>query len=67
MVGVLQGLAGAGIWFAIVWLPILLVLAVVALAAAWVIRRTGLTGRRLPPPPSAPAAPPPPPDPIGAA
>jgi Domain of unknown function (DUF4349) len=67
MVGVLQGLAGAGIWFAIVWLPILLVLAIVALAAAWVIRRTGLRGRRLPPPPSAPAAPPPPPDPIGAA
>ena len=66
MVGVLQGLAGAGIWFAIVWLPILLVLAVLAVAGAWILRRGGLRGRRLPPPPSTPAAPPPPPDPISA-
>jgi Domain of unknown function (DUF4349) len=66
MVGVLQGLAGAGIWFAIVWLPILLVLAVVAVVGAWVLRRTGLRGRRLPPPPTTPTSPPPPPDPLSA-
>jgi Domain of unknown function (DUF4349) len=59
MVGVLQGLAGAGIWFAIVWLPILLVLAVVAGLGVWIVRRTGVRGRPLPPPPSAPTAPPP--------
>jgi Domain of unknown function (DUF4349) len=66
MVGVLQGLAGAGIWFAIVWLPILLVLAAVAGIGAWVLRRTGLRGRGLPPPPTAPTGPTPP-DPLSAA
>jgi Domain of unknown function (DUF4349) len=58
MVGILQELAGAGIWFAIVWLPILLVLAILAVAAMWVARRTGLLRRPVPPAP--PAAPPPP-------
>jgi hypothetical protein len=53
MVSVLQGIAGAGIWFVIVWLPILLVLALVVVAGAWVVRRTGLRGRRMPPPVSA--------------
>ncbi len=66
MVGVLQGLAGAGIWFAIVWLPILLVLAIVAGVGVWVVRRSGIRGRPLPPPPTAPSAPPPPPDPLSA-
>jgi hypothetical protein len=42
---VLQGLATAGIWFGIVWLPILLVLGVIAAAFAWIVRRTGI-GRR---------------------
>lgn len=48
LVNVLQALTGAGIWFAIVWVPILLVLAVVILISAWVVRRTGLLGPRRP-------------------
>jgi hypothetical protein len=39
MVDILQGLATAGIWFAIVWLPILVVLAVLALVVTFVVRR----------------------------
>jgi len=39
LVDVLQGLATAGIWFAIVWLPILIGVVIVALIAAVVIRR----------------------------
>ena len=39
LVGFLQSLATAGIWFAIVWLPILVVLAIIAGIAAFVIRR----------------------------
>ncbi len=39
LVGVLQGLATAGIWFAIVWVPILVVLAIVAIVGLWVVRR----------------------------
>lgn len=39
LVEVLQGLATAGIWFGIVWLPILLVLGFVALVVALVGRR----------------------------
>jgi len=39
LVDVLQGLATAGIWFAIVWLPILFVLGVIALLAWLVARR----------------------------
>ena len=58
MVDILQGLAIAGIWFGIVWLPILLVLglvlAIVALAVRWGRRRAG-------PPDRGPQAPPPPP------
>ena len=42
MVAVLQNVATAGIWFLIVWLPILLVLGVLTLIAAWVGRRLGL-------------------------
>jgi len=48
LVNVLQALTGAGIWFAIVWVPILLVLAVMVLIATWVVRRTGLVGPRRP-------------------
>ncbi len=48
LVNVLQALTSAGIWFAIVWVPILLVLAVVVLIATWVVRRTGLVGPRRP-------------------
>ncbi len=54
MVSVLQGLATAGIWFAIVWLPILLIVGLVAVVAVAIARRLGY-GRRttggLPPAP----------------
>jgi hypothetical protein len=54
MVSVLQGLATAGIWFVIVWLPILLVIGVVAVIVVAIARRFGY-GRRttggLPPAP----------------
>jgi len=55
MVAVLQGLASAGIWFAIVWLPILVVVAVLALIVVAVARRLGVGRRRVdvvPPPAS---------------
>ena len=39
LVSVLQGLATAGIWFGIVWLPILLTLALLTLLGAWAFRR----------------------------
>jgi hypothetical protein len=56
MVSVLQGLATAGIWFAIVWLPILLLFGALTLIVVAVARRLGL-GRHargdVPPPASA--------------
>ena len=59
LISILQGLASAGIWFVIVWLPILLSLGLVVAAAAWVARRAGL-GRRSPGGPGLlPPAPPP--------
>ncbi len=63
MVDLLQTLASAGIWFAIVWLPILVTLAVVGVATLWILRRFGLIRRGTPPtfPPAAPPAPPAPP------
>jgi hypothetical protein len=39
LLGVLQGLATAGIWFGIVWLPILLFLGLLALIGVFVYRR----------------------------
>lgn len=45
LVSVLQALATAGIWFAIVWLPILLVLGAIVVAALFVLRRTGVLRR----------------------
>jgi hypothetical protein len=39
LVGVLQALATAGIWFAIVWVPILLVLAIAVVVGLAVLRR----------------------------
>jgi hypothetical protein len=55
LVDILQGVAGAGIWFAIVWLPILvtlgLLILVVALGVRW-LRRPDRIG-----PPSTPAEP----------
>ena len=47
MVSVLQSLATAGIWFVIVWLPILLVIGVVAVIVIAIARRLGY-GRRTP-------------------
>jgi hypothetical protein len=46
LVDILQALTTAGIWFAIVWLPILLVLGVLIAAGIWIGRRLGLIGRR---------------------
>lgn len=50
LVSVLQGLATAGIWFAIVWLPILIALAIITAIGVLVFRRLRPTG-------AAPAAP----------
>lgn len=47
MVSVLQGLATAGIWFVIVWLPILLIVGLVAAVVVAIARRFGY-GRRTP-------------------
>jgi hypothetical protein len=57
MVSVLQGLGTAGIWFLIVWLPILLVVGALTLVVIWIARRLG--SRRdtpMAPPPAAPIA-----------
>ena len=48
LVDVLQALTTAGIWFVIVWLPIILGLAVVALLAFGAFRRLGVVGPRGP-------------------
>jgi hypothetical protein len=67
LVSILQEVAGAGIWFLIVWLPILLVLGLIGGVAFRLARRAGF-GRRNSQtgwqPPSAP--PPPPPAQVGA-
>jgi hypothetical protein len=56
MVSVLQGIATAGIWFGIVWLPIFLVLGAFVLVIVWIARRFRV-GRRAPgTPPAAPLA-----------
>jgi hypothetical protein len=58
LISSLQGLTDAGIWFVIVWLPILLVIGVLAAIVALVARRMGIgRGRDLPPslPPTPPA------------
>jgi hypothetical protein len=59
LVGFLEGLVTAGIWFGIVWLPILVLLAVVAGVVFGVGRRFGLFRRS----PGAPPVPPMPPAP----
>lgn len=58
MVDVLQGLATAGIWFGIVWLPIILSLGFLAVVVAVAVR---WGRRRVDPPGRGPQAPPPPP------
>jgi hypothetical protein len=52
LVDILQALTSAGIWFAIVWLPLLVALAVVVAIATVVLRRLGVIsrGRREPAP-----------------
>ncbi len=45
LVDILQAVASAGIWFGIVWLPVLLVLGAIALAVALGLRRAGLWRR----------------------
>jgi hypothetical protein len=45
LVDILQALTTAGIWFAIVWLPILVGLGVIGLAAGIMLRRLGVIGR----------------------
>ncbi len=46
LVNILQALTTAGIWFAIVWLPLLLVIGAIIAFGVWVGRRLGLIGRR---------------------
>jgi hypothetical protein len=46
LVDIVQALTTAGIWFAIVWLPILLVVGVVGFAIVTVLRRLGVIGPR---------------------
>ncbi len=61
LISILQGLATAGIWFLIVWVPILVVLGVLVAVGLWLAKRLGLGRRRvdpgLPPPPPLPGAP----------
>jgi hypothetical protein len=62
MISILQSLAGAGIWFLIVWLPILIVLGVLTGAGVGIIRRVARVapGRRpgaILPPPTPPSQP----------
>ena len=58
LLGFLQALTTAGIWFVIVWLPILLVFGIVVGLILLVAKRLGLLGRPTPPaalPPAPPA------------
>ncbi len=58
LLSILQALATAGIWFLIVWVPVLLVVGASAALVAWIARRTGLWPRpRNIVPPTGPAAP----------
>lgn len=56
LIAVVQGLATAGIWFAIVWLPVLLVLGIVALIVRWGVRRYRRNHPPVPPKPRDPVA-----------
>ncbi len=46
LVNILQALTTAGIWFAIVWLPLLLAIGVLIAVGVWIGRRLGFIGRR---------------------
>jgi hypothetical protein len=52
LVDFLQAVTTAGIWFAIVWLPILLGLGIIVVIGSFVLRRTGVIRRREPPAPA---------------
>jgi hypothetical protein len=59
LVDLLQGIASAGIWFGIVWLPVLVALGVIAIVALVVLRRLGVVRRPatiVPPAPPAPTS-----------
>lgn len=61
LISIVQGLANAGIWFLIVWVPVLLLLGLVGGLGVWFARRMGLGRRRdssnlMPPPPPSPGA-----------
>jgi hypothetical protein len=61
LISIVQGLANAGIWFLIVWVPVLLIIGLVVGLGLWFARRLGLGRRRdpanlLPPPPPPPGA-----------
>jgi hypothetical protein len=56
LVNILQALTTAGIWFVIVWVPILVVLGVIGLIVGLILRRLGFIGRQRPPAPDLPAA-----------
>jgi hypothetical protein len=60
LVDVLQGLASAGIWFGIVWLPIIVTLGILAVVLLFALRRLGIVRRQAPTAPTAPTAPMPP-------
>jgi len=55
LIGFLQTLTTAGIWFAIVWLPVLITLAIVVGIGIFIARRLGFLRRSDPPLPPAPA------------
>jgi hypothetical protein len=44
LVDILQALTTAGIWFAIVWLPLLFVFGVLVFIVVWILRRLGYVG-----------------------
>lgn len=56
LVNILQALTTAGIWFVIVWVPILVVLGVIGLIIGLILRRLCVIGRQRPPAPDLPAA-----------
>ena len=56
LVDILQSLTTAGIWFVIVWLPILLVLGGLTAVIVWVLRRIGVIRRGATPAGDLPAA-----------